>query len=93
MLSRAEWVAVGLTLAEAHVADLVCDGKSNKQIAEVRGTTESSVKFHITAINKKIGTSSRVAIVLKSLELANEVKAGRPLGPRPLPLPTGPTAS
>ena len=49
----------GLTERQAEVLGLMARGKSNRDIAEVLGLSEGTVKIHITAIFKALGVSSR----------------------------------
>jgi DNA-binding CsgD family transcriptional regulator len=47
-----------LTKREAQVLELLLQGKSNKQIAQALGITESTVEFHLKNIYAKYGVSS-----------------------------------
>ena len=47
-----------LTKREAEVLELLLHGKSNKQIAQALGITESTVEFHLKNIYTKFGVSS-----------------------------------
>ena len=49
----------GLTARQAEVLGLMARGKSNRQIAELLGLSEGTVKIHLTAIFKVLGVSSR----------------------------------
>ena len=55
---------VTLSRAELEVARLVAEGLPNKEICSARFVTVGAVKTHITNINKKLGTRSRVEIAL-----------------------------
>jgi DNA-binding NarL/FixJ family response regulator len=46
---------------QRQVAALVCDGLSNRVIAEKLGLTEGTVKVHLHAIYKGLGIESRIA--------------------------------
>ena len=48
-----------LTIREQEIADYVCDGYSNKEIARLCGCTENTVKFHLKNIFTKLGIRSR----------------------------------
>ena len=49
----------GLTAAQARVLDLLTEGRGNRQIAELLGLTEGTVKIHVSAIMKAMGVSNR----------------------------------
>ena len=49
----------GLTPAQARVLELLAEGRSNRQIGELLGLTEGTVKIHASAIIKAMGVSNR----------------------------------
>lgn len=49
----------GLTETERKISRLALKGLSNKEIAEVNGNTEKTVKFHMTVIYHKCNVGSR----------------------------------
>jgi DNA-binding NarL/FixJ family response regulator len=49
----------GLTPAQARVLELLTEGSGNRQIAELLGLTEGTVKIHVSAIMKAMGVSNR----------------------------------
>lgn len=49
----------GLTDRQSDVLGLMVKGQSNREIAELLGLSEGTVKIHITAIFKALGVSSR----------------------------------
>jgi DNA-binding CsgD family transcriptional regulator len=51
-----------LSNRERQVTTLVCDGLSNKMIAQKLGVREGTVKIHLHNIYKKLGISSRNAL-------------------------------
>ncbi len=53
-----------LTLREQEVARQVCSGASNKEIAQVLGITERTVKAHMGAIFEKLGIRDRLQLAL-----------------------------
>lgn len=53
-----------LTPREKDVTSAVCDGMSNKQIAEQLEISERTVKTHLTNIFKKLQLQDRLALVL-----------------------------
>jgi DNA-binding CsgD family transcriptional regulator len=54
-----EDVLSGLNRRELQVLGLVAQGKRNKAIAEELSISESTVKFHVTGVLKKLGAGSR----------------------------------
>ena len=55
-----------LTLQQARILSLVCEGRLNKQIAYELSIAESTVKTHMTAILYKLGAQSRTQAVLSA---------------------------
>lgn len=49
----------GLTAAQARVMELLAEGRSNRQIGELLGLTEGTVKIHVSAIMKAMGVTNR----------------------------------
>jgi len=49
----------GLTAAQARVLELLAEGSSNRQIGELLGLTEGTVKIHVSAIMKAMGVNNR----------------------------------
>lgn len=67
-----------VTLDHAHLSPrqqevfvLLCDGKSNKDIARSLGLAESTVKLHVRAIFGKLNVRNRTQAVLKATELVD----------------------
>jgi len=57
----------GLTAAQGRVLELLAAGKSNREIAELLGVSEGTVKVHMTAIFRALDVSSRAqALVVMS---------------------------
>jgi DNA-binding NarL/FixJ family response regulator len=57
----------GLTTAQARVLDLLASGKTNREIADLLGLSEGTVKVHVTAIFRALGVSNRAqALVVMS---------------------------
>lgn len=55
----------GLTAAQTRVLEVLAEGLSNRQIADVLGLTEGTVKIHVSAILKALSVSSRAEAVLR----------------------------
>ena len=53
-----------LTARQAHVFQLICEGKFNQQIAFELSIAEATVKAHVTAILRKLGAQSRTQAIL-----------------------------
>ncbi len=49
----------GLTAAQVRVLDLLSEGRGNRQIGELLGLTEGTVKIHVSAIMKAMGVGNR----------------------------------
>ena len=56
-----------LTPRESEVLRMLTEGLSNREIAAVLGISEHTVKFHITSIFGKLGTSSRTEAVTEGI--------------------------
>ena len=56
-----------LTSREHDVLEQMAAGLSNRQIADVLGISEHTVKFHVSAILGKLGVSSRAAAIRHGL--------------------------
>jgi DNA-binding NarL/FixJ family response regulator len=49
----------GLTVAQTRVMELMVEGRTNREIAELLGLAEGTVKVHCSAILRALGVSSR----------------------------------
>lgn len=58
-----------LTPREVEVLRLIAAGYSNKEIADLLGNTEGTVKSHTSTILSKLGVRDRTRAVLRALEL------------------------
>jgi DNA-binding NarL/FixJ family response regulator len=63
----------GLTAAQSRVLELMAQGKSNREIGELLGLAEGTVKIHVSAIFKALNVNSRaqalVVIARQGLKL------------------------
>jgi DNA-binding CsgD family transcriptional regulator/tetratricopeptide (TPR) repeat protein len=69
--SRAQRPAAGwdsLTDSEVHVARLVAEGLTNRQVAERMFLSRHTVDFHLRQVFRKLGINSRVELVAVALE-------------------------
>jgi RNA polymerase sigma factor (sigma-70 family) len=55
--------ALQLSPREREVFGLIVEGRTNKEIAAQLSISESTVKFHVSAILKKCGARSRLDVV------------------------------
>ena len=62
--SRALADRYGLTSAQMRVLELLTEGKTNRQIAEILGVTEGTVKIHVSAIFKALNVTNRSQALL-----------------------------
>ena len=53
----------GLTPSEERVAELVCEGRTNREVAAALVVTERTVETHLTHIYRKLGIRSRTELV------------------------------
>jgi len=64
---------IGLTERQTDVLTLMVKGRSNREIAELLGLSEGTVKIHVTAVFKALGVSSRtqalVAVTRQGIRL------------------------
>ncbi|MRG93797.1 response regulator transcription factor [Polyangium spumosum] len=58
-----------LTAREVEVLRLMASGASNREIAEMLGTAEGTVKNHASSIFSKLGVRDRTKAVLRAIEL------------------------
>ena len=63
--------ALGLTLAESHIAVSLAQGKSVRDLAIETGRSEGTVRWHIKRIHTKLGISRQVDLVRLVLALAD----------------------
>jgi len=54
----------GLTAGQVRVLELLLEGKTNRQIGELLGVTEGTVKVHVSAIFKALGVTNRSQALL-----------------------------
>jgi DNA-binding NarL/FixJ family response regulator len=54
----------GLTRSQARVLELLSEGKTNRDIAEMLDVTEGTVKIHVSAIFKAMGVNNRSQALL-----------------------------
>jgi DNA-binding NarL/FixJ family response regulator len=57
-----------LTPREAQILDAIADGLTNKAIARRLGISLHTVKFHVEAVFRKLGASTRTEAVAKATE-------------------------
>jgi len=67
-----------LTPRERDVADRLGGGASNKEIAHALGVAEGTVKAHLTAIFRKLGTRSRLETAIVVTDRSSRYQRSRP---------------
>ena len=66
--------ALGLTPREAEMVLWVAQGKSNAEIGVITGTSEKTVKKHLSHVFEKLGVESRNAATVRALEVLSAPK-------------------
>jgi DNA-binding NarL/FixJ family response regulator len=54
-----------LTERQRQIAMLACQGLSNKELAQILGLAEGTVKIHLNAIYTKLGVRSKIALMVR----------------------------
>ena len=68
-LSDEDSLIEALTAREQEVLQLMAQGLANKQIALSLGISDHTVKFHLSSLYSKLGSSSRTEAVKRGIEL------------------------
>lgn len=68
-LTISESAMPSLTKRQREVLKLLAEGKRNGEIAEILGTSEFTVRVHVSAILKGLGVSNRTQAALKAQEV------------------------
>ena len=58
-----------LTPQQLRVLKYLADGMLNKQIADILGVSEGTVRAHVTAVLRKLGVSTRTQAVILVTEM------------------------
>jgi DNA-binding CsgD family transcriptional regulator len=74
----------GLTPTECRVADLIAQGRSNREVARVMFVTENTVQTHVRHIFQKLGVRSRTEMAARLLAASSPGRSA----PRAAALPT-----
>jgi DNA-binding CsgD family transcriptional regulator len=56
---------LGLTVREAQIANLICAGRQNKEIAYLIGLSQFTIENHLRRIYRKLGIHNRAALVAR----------------------------
>lgn len=59
--------AVELSSREEHVLKLLCEGRSNNEIAAELFLSESTIKYHLVRLGRKFGTRDRLQLVVMAI--------------------------
>ena len=54
-----ETIVAPLTQRETQILNYVADGNTNKQIAQILGISEQTIKTHVSAILRKLNANDR----------------------------------
>ena len=77
LLNRRQWAYIQhlhrLTPRETQVAQLLCRGLENGPVARHLGISPGTVKTHVRNIYRKVGISSRIAMLLR---FVSDAKSG-----------------
>jgi DNA-binding NarL/FixJ family response regulator len=71
-LLRATLIKKGLSVRESEVAEEVSKGFTNQEIADRLHIAETTVKFHITSIFKKLNIKNRANLILACVSISNQ---------------------
>jgi DNA-binding CsgD family transcriptional regulator len=66
---------VALTPAEIHIIELLAQGLSNKEIARLRGVSDSTVKTQVSRTGAKLGATRRAEIVAIAMPMLSPLPA------------------
>ena len=58
-------VPIGLTLAERRVVELVAEGLTNREVAEVLARSPKTVEWTLTNAYRKLGVRSRTQLAIR----------------------------
>ena len=61
---REFFIMMKLTPREAEIAELVSEGRSNREIGDMLFILEKTVKFHLTKVYKKLNVKSRAQLIV-----------------------------
>ncbi|WP_238321287.1 helix-turn-helix transcriptional regulator [Thioclava atlantica] len=81
-LMESQFRSWGLTTSEADVASFTIKGFSIAETAELRGSSEATVKSHLNAVYRKAGVSGRAQLVSVFVEELFEGPIGRGAKPQ-----------
>lgn len=68
--SKEKMESLGFTSQQAEVLSFICQGQSNKEIANKMKLSETTIKKHVTRIFQKIGVTSRAQAIVALRGLA-----------------------
>jgi len=54
-----------LTERQREIAMLACQGLSNRELAQLLGLAEGTIKIHLNAIYTKLGVRSKIALMVR----------------------------
>lgn len=65
--TRGDGALAGLTARERTALQLLCEGRSNAQIAWTLGIAEKTVRNHVSSLYRKLGVRSRAEAIVRAL--------------------------
>ena len=92
MVEMTENGTAALSPAERRILELVADGLTNRQIARQLWVAETTIKFHLSRVYRKLGVANRTAAAMQLQRETESFPARRGLRARPH-AGFGPTAS
>jgi len=57
--------SIGLTLAERRVVELVAEGLTNREVADMLARSPKTVEWTLTNVYRKLGVRSRTQLVIR----------------------------
>ncbi len=69
--------SLGITPREAEVLSWVAQGKTNREIGMILGSSERTVQKHLEHVFQKIGVESRTAAILKAWQAGRHASRGQ----------------
>ena len=75
-MGTSEIRTAALSPAERRILELVADGLTNGQIARQLWVTETTIKFHLSRVYRKLGVANRTAAAMRLRRETQKASAG-----------------